>query len=111
MIATTESITTTTENKADKALLAAYSRFLARAYQVKSVETAALEPKINELLTDNKKKESLKAFYENGQFSQLLHSTLLKDVCALDGAHEMLAKLDIEKAIGLIVDDPDEEEE
>ncbi len=71
-----------------------------RAYLTKDVRKAALQTQINTLLV--KQSAKLKAFYEEGQYSALLHSDSIKEACATKEAEEQLEGLDIEKAIGLI---------
>ncbi len=69
-----------------------------RAYLTKDVRKAARQTQIDTLLV--KQSAKLKAFYEEGQYSQLLHSDFIKE--ASQEAKEQLEGLDIEKAIGLI---------
>ncbi len=69
-----------------------------RAYLTKDVQEAALQTQINTLLV--KQSTKLKTFYEEGHYSQLLHSDFIKE--ASQEAEEQLEGLDIEKAIGLI---------
>jgi len=69
-----------------------------RAYLTKDVREAALQTQINTLLV--KQSTKLKTFYEEGHYSQLLHSDFIKE--ASQEAEEQLEGLDIEKAIGLI---------
>jgi len=71
-----------------------------RAYLTKDVRKAALQTQISTLLV--KQSAKLKAFYEEGQYSQLLHSDFIREACATKEAEEQLEGLDIEKAIGLI---------
>ena len=71
-----------------------------RAYLTKDVRKAALQTQISTLLV--KQSAKLKAFYEEGQYSALLHSDPIKEACATKEAEEQLEGLDIEKAIGLI---------
>ena len=69
-----------------------------RAYLTKDVREASLQTQINTLLV--KQSTKLKTFYEEGHYSQLLHSDFIKE--ASQEAEEQLEGLDIEKAIGLI---------
>ncbi|MCS5538377.1 MAG: CvpA family protein [Roseibacillus sp.] len=71
-----------------------------RAYLTKDVRKAARQTQIDTLLV--KQSAKLKAFYEEGQYSQLLHSDFIKEACETKEAEEQLEGLDIEKAIGLI---------
>ena len=71
-----------------------------RAYLTKDVRKAALQTQISTLLV--KQSAKLKAFYEEGQYSQLLHSDFIREACATKEAEEQLEGHDIEKAIGLI---------
>ena len=71
-----------------------------RAYLTKDVRKAALQTQINTLLV--KQSAKLKAFYEEGQYSQLLHSDFIREACETKEAEKQLEGLDIEKAIGLI---------
>jgi hypothetical protein len=53
----------------------------------------------------------LKSYYEEGQFSQLLHSNNIRDLCKEDAVDEALVSLDIEEALGLLKDEKKEKPE
>ena len=71
-----------------------------RANLKKDVREATRQAKINSLLEQQNAK--LKAFYEEGQYSQLLHSDFIKEACRSEEDQSRFAELDIEEAIGLI---------
>ncbi|MCH2062780.1 MAG: CvpA family protein [Roseibacillus sp.] len=71
-----------------------------RANLKKDVREATKQAKINSLLEQQNAK--LKAFYEEGQYSQLLHSEFIKEACRSEEDQSRFAELDIEEAIGLI---------
>ena len=71
-----------------------------RANLKKDVREATKQAKINSLLEQQNAK--LKAFYEEGQYSQLLHSEFIKEACRSEEDQSRFAGLDIEEAIGLV---------
>ncbi len=71
-----------------------------RANLKKDVREATKQAKINSLLEQQNAK--LKAFYEEGQYSQLLHSEFIKEACRSEEDQSRFAELDIEEAIGLV---------
>ena len=73
-----------------------------RANLKKDVREATKQAQINSLLQQQNAK--LKAFYEEGQYSQLLHSEFIKEACRSEEDQSRFAGLDIEKAIGLVAD-------
>ena len=81
-------------------ILADNEQAVTRAYLTADVRKAARQTQINTLLV--KQSAKLKAFYEEGHYSALLHSDFIKEACKTKEAKEQLEGLDIEKAIGLI---------
>ena len=71
-----------------------------RANLKKDVREATKQAQINSLLEQQNAK--LKAFYEEGQYSQLLHSEFIKEACRSEEDQSRFAGLDIEEAIGLV---------
>lgn len=76
-----------------------------RARLTRAVRDASDQEQISKLL-ENQNNE-LRAFQD---YSQLLHSNLIKETCRSDEVQELLAGLDIEKAIGLVANEPEEGE-
>jgi hypothetical protein len=76
------------------------------------VRAAIKQTQINLMLLEQS--STLKSYYEEGQFSQLLHSNNIKDLCKEDAVDAALVSLDIEKALGLLKEEekekPEEEE-
>lgn len=73
------------------------------------VRDAIKQTQINLMLLEQS--STLKSYYEEGQFSQLLHSNNIKDLCKEDAVDEALVSLDIEQALGLLKDEEKEKPE
>ena len=75
----------------------------ARVRLVPAVRAATDQEQIRNLLEN--KNSNLKAFHD---YSQLLHSELIRETCRSDEVQELLADLDLEKALGLAGNQADE---
>ena len=95
-------------NLAKIAIIVENEQVATRAYRTGAVREAALQAEVNSLLKNQS--SQLKALYDTGQYSQLLHSRLIKETCRSEEVQEHLTDLDIETAIGLLVAEPEENE-
>jgi hypothetical protein len=80
-----------------------------RAAIDKDVREAVLQEGINAMLL--KQSVDLKSYIDSGQFSHLLHSKVIKEASQDEEVSATLANIDIEKALGLLEEKKDKDDE